>query len=181
MKYESKEMNLKNGQKAYFRAPTAEDAAEVLDFMKTVTAETEFLMSYPEEYVITVEEEAKTLGGLGASETRLMILCEIDGRLVGNCMLSFGERIKTAHRATVAISVLKDYWGLGIGTALFREMIRISKERAVLQMELEFAEGNERARALYEKMGFAVVAEKPNAIRLKDGTMLKEYFMVKEL
>lgn len=181
MKYESKEIKLKNGQEAYFRAPTAEDAAEVLDFMKTVTAETDFLMNYPEEYVITAEEEAKILGGVETSETRLMILCEIDGRLVGNCMLSFGDRIKTAHRATVAIAVLKDYWGLGIGTALFREMIRISKEKGILQMELEFAEGNERARALYEKMGFAVVAEKPNALRLKDGRMLKEYFMVKDV
>lgn len=44
-------------------------------------------------------------------------------------------------------------------------------------MELEYVEGNDRAKRLYE----ATVAEKPNAIRLKDGTMLKEYFMVKYL
>lgn len=49
------------------------------------------------------------------------------------------------------------------------------------EMEREFVEGNERAKRLYEKMGFAIVAEKPNTIRLKDGTMQKEYFMVKYL
>lgn len=181
MEYESKEIKLKNGQTVCFRAPTAEDAENVLTYMKTVTAETDFLMNYPEEYVLTAEDEAKILDGMKASEKRLMILCETDGKLLGNCMLSFGERIKTSHRATVAISVLKEYWGLGIGTALFREMIRISEENGILQMELEFVEGNEGAKALYEKLGFTIVAEKPNALRLKDGTMLKEYFMVKYL
>lgn len=59
-------------------------------------------------------------------------------------------------------------------TAVFRE-------QGLTQLELEFIEGNERGRHLYEKMGFAVVAEKPNAIRLKDGTTLKEFFIIKEL
>ena len=42
-------------------------------------------------------------------------------------------------------------------------------------------EGNERARALYEKYGFKIVGERPNAFKLKDGRLLKEYFMQKEL
>ncbi|MBQ8403391.1 MAG: GNAT family N-acetyltransferase [Clostridia bacterium] len=181
MKYDNKTIKLKNGQSAILRAPSANDAAELIAYMKTVFGETDFLMRYPEEFEMSVEDEAKILEGLESSETSLMICCEADGKLVGNCQLSFNQRIKTAHRATIAISVLKDYWGQGIGTALFEEMIKVSKDKGVLQMELEFVEGNERAKRLYEKIGFAVVAEKPNAIRLKDGTMLKEYFMVKYL
>lgn len=49
------------------------------------------------------------------------------------------------------------------------------------EMELEFVEGNTRARALYEKMGFRITGVRPNAIRLKDGTMLGEYEMVREI
>ena len=48
-------------------------------------------------------------------------------------------------------------------------------------MELDFVEGSTRARALYEKMGFRITGVKPNAIRLKDGTLLNEYSMVKEI
>ena len=70
---------------------------------------------------------------------------------------------------------------MGIGTALFQEMIQIAKEKDIAQLELTVIEGNERAKALYEKMGFSVVAEHPNAIRLKDGTMLKEFLMIKTL
>lgn len=181
MKYDSKTIKLKNGKSAILRAPRTEDAAELIAYLKTVFGETDYLMRYPEEYGMSVEDEAKILDGLETSETSLMICCEVNGKLVGNCQLSFNQRIKTAHRMTLAISVLKDYWGLGIGTALFGEMISISKGKGVLQMELEVVEGNERAKRLYEKMGFTVVAEKPNAIRLKDGTLLKEYFMVKYL
>ena len=61
-------------------------------------------------------------------------------------------------------------------------MIRIAEENEnVTQMELEFIEGNTRARALYEKMGFRIAGIKPNAIRLKDGTYLNEYYMLREI
>ena len=50
-----------------------------------------------------------------------------------------------------------------------------------MQMELEFAEGNSRARALYEKMGFRIAGLRPDAIRLKDGTLLNEYIMVRKM
>ena len=110
-----------------------------------------------------------------------MISCEIDGEIAGNCQIMFQERLKTRHRARVAISVLQKYWNLGIGTALFREMIEAASRRGVLQMELEFIEGNERARHLYEKMGFRIVSEMPNAVRLRDGSFRKEFVMVKML
>ena len=48
----------------------------------------------------------------------------------------------------------------------------------LMQLELDFVEGNTRAQALYEKMGFKIVAERPNAIRLRDGRLLKEYSMI---
>lgn len=81
-----------------------------------------------------------------------------------------------------AIALLKEYWNQGIGTRLFQELIRIAEENPnLIQMELDFVEGNSRARALYEKMGFRITGVKPNAIRLKDGTLLNEYSMIREI
>ena len=34
---------------------------------------------------------------------------------------------------------------------------------------------------LYEKMGFRITGVKPDAIRLKDGTFVNEYMMVKKM
>ena len=45
----------------------------------------------------------------------------------------------------------------------------------------EIIEGNSRARSLYEKMGFRITGVKPDAIRMKDGTFVNEYMMVKRL
>ena len=65
---------------------------------------------------------------------------------------------------------------------LFQELIRIAEENPnLIQLELDFIEGNNRARALYEKMGFRVTGVKPDAIRLKDGTLLNEYSMIREI
>lgn len=181
MLFETKKVTLKNGKEAVFRSPSQADAAAMVEYMKLTAAETHFLLRTPEECTMTAQQEADFLQHINDSRNTVMIVCEVDGKLAGNCQLAFGSRIRTRHRASVAIALLKDYWGLGIGTAMFEEMTVLSRARGALQMELEFVEGNERARRLYEKMGFRTVAEKPNAIRLEDGTLLKEYFMVKEL
>ena len=111
-----------------------------------------------------------------------MIPCLVDGVIVGNCSVRWSESIKTGHRATVGIAVVRAFWGQGIGTRMMEEMIRIARSSGrVTQLELGFIEGNARARALYEKMGFRINGIVPNAVRLKNGTLLNEYLMVKEL
>ena len=85
--------------------------------------------------------------------------------------------MKTAHRASVGVGLWKQYWGLGIGTAMLEEMIAEARRRGVMLLELEFIEGNSRARALYEKMGFRVTGMHPDAIRLRDGSLRSEYLM----
>lgn len=82
---------------------------------------------------------------------------------------------------TIAIAILKDYWNLGIGSAMFEELVAAAQNRGTEIMELVFIEGNDRARHLYEKFGFRVVSEKPNAFKLKDGTYRNEFYMQKYL
>ena len=62
------------------------------------------------------------------------------------------------------------------------EMIKIAESNPdILQMELDFIEGNSRARALYEKMGFRITGIKFNSIRQNDGTLCNEYSMIREI
>lgn len=181
MRYETKNIFLKNDLPAVLRSPAASDAPKMNAYLKRIAGETDFLIRYPEECTESDEDKAQYLEGITTSQKSLMIVCTIGGEIAGTCQLMFHQRLKTKHRAEVSISVLKKYWGLGIGTALFSEMISIAKGKGLYQLELDYVEGNERACGLYEKMGFVHVGEKPNAIRLKDGTMLKEFSMVKKL
>ena len=91
-------------------------------------------------------------------------------------------KMKIRHRANVAIALLKEYWGLGIGTKMFEAMLDAARANPdLMQVELEVVEGNDRAMALYKKMGFEVYGVRPNAIKLKDGTLLSETLMVNKL
>lgn len=181
MLYETKLIPLKNGKTAILRAPSADDAAEMTEYLKKCADETEFILRYPEECTETTEQETQYLQNLNNSEYNIMIVCEVDGRIAGNCQIMFNRRIKTKHRASIAIAILQEFWNLGIGTAMFGEMIDFSKQRGITQLELDFIEGNERAKHLYKKMGFVIIAERPDAIRLRDGTMLKEFTMTRKL
>ena len=61
-------------------------------------------------------------------------------------------------------------------------LVSIAKENAdVMQIELDFIEGNDRARNLYEKMGFRIAGIHPDAVRFKDGTLHNEYLMIKKI
>ena len=130
----------------------------------------------------TIEREQSILRTSSESPDNLMITCFLDKKIAGNCSIMFRTGMKDRHRATIAIALLRDYWNLGIGTRMFQELIGIAKEREdVRQIELDFIEGNIRARALYEKMGFRITGVKQDAIRLKDGTFVNEYMMLKRL
>ena len=182
MIFSEKTINLKDGRTAILKSPCVSDAEKMLGYIKKACGETNFLLRYPEEFAMTIEQEETWIIGIRSSPNSLMIACYVDGAVAGNCEINFMSGIKTRHRASVHIAILKDYWNLGIGSAMFEELIVAANANPETEfVELEFLEGNDRARGLYEKFGFRVVGERPNAFRLKDGTMLKEIFMQREL
>ena len=183
MYFAPKTIALKDGRTAILRSPLPEqDAEDMRQYLIDVAGETPFLLAYPEEEQWTVAQEQAFLQGFLDDPIRLMLVAEVDGRIAGNCQITFKTAIKTRHRCTVSIGLRQAYWNHGIGTAMFREMIDAARQReGVVQIELEVFEGNSRARALYEKMGFRIVAVHPNRVKLKDGAFLNEFLMIKEL
>lgn len=181
MLYEEKKLTLKDGRCAILKSPEESMAAEMLAYLKTTSGETPFLLRTPEECTMTLQQEEAFLENVRQLEYDVMMVCIVEGKLAGNCRIVRKNKRKNRHRGTVMIALLKEFWDLGIGSAMFREMIAIAREWGLIQLELEVIEGNDRAMALYRKFGFETVAATPNAIRLPDGTLLKEYLMVKPL
>ncbi|MBR5948927.1 MAG: GNAT family N-acetyltransferase [Clostridia bacterium] len=184
MRFDEKTFILKDGREALLRLPTEADAEALLEYLRITAEETIFMMRYPEECEkrYSIEGEKEIISRANASENELKLLCEVDGEIAGMCNLSFNTYLKKRHIAKIAIGNVKKYWGLGMGTRMMAELIAMAEAReGVIQLELEFIEGNSRARALYEKLGFRVVCVHPNAFILKDGTLLNEYIMAKEL
>lgn len=181
MYFPEKEIQLKDGRTALLRSPVPEDAEVMLEYLRQTAAETHFLLREPEDVTMTVaQEEAFLRNGL-ESDSQYLILCYVDGKLAGNCQIVRGAKRKNCHRGSIGIALVKEFWGLGIGTAMFREMIAIAKSWSLLQLELEVVEGNDRAMSLYRKMGFETVGFTPNALLMPDGSYAKEFLMIKPL
>ena len=181
MLFESRPFTLKDGRTAVLRIPEPEDAEVMVQYLADTAAETEFVLRYPEECHWTVEQERTLLNNFKDNPNSLMLSCFVDGELAGNCNLQFFPQIKYRHKADVAIALYRRFWGLGIGSAMFRAMEEIARQRGVMFMELEYIGGNARGRALYEKMGFVEVAERPDAVMLKDGSTQSLVYMMKKL
>lgn len=181
MEFPQKTIRLKDGREAILRSVRTQDAAEMVDFMKTTAGQTEYLLRYPEECTLDAAGEAAFLESVLRSSEQVMPCCFVNGKLAGNAMLSMNSRLKTRHRGSVAIGLLQEYWGLGIGTALLQALIAVAQSRNLDHLELDYIAGNDRARCLYEKMGFVEVARIPDVYRLKDGTFRQSVVMIKKL
>ena len=89
-----------------------------------------------------------------------------DGRVVATAGVdAVGTRDKLRHRAEFGISVLRAYWGLGLGRALTEACIQCAKEAGYEQLELTVVAENERAIALYRKAGFVEFGRNPRGFR----------------
>ncbi len=174
---------LKDGREAVICGVTDTDASTLLDFVRQTAGETPFLSRVPEDCEdMTLESELEWIHKAQSNPDVLYVFCRVGGILVASAEIKYTNRVRTKHRATVGIAILKDYWGLGIGTRMFELLLRNAKQRpGVTHVELSRYEGNVRARALYEKFGFRAVCIIPDAWRRDDGTLGNEIRMVKHL
>ncbi len=181
MKYIPENFELKDGRICKIREIQVKDAAEAVEYLKTIMGETDFMYSYPEEITLTAEEEAKIIKGFNESDNTLMLVVELDGRLIANGTITRLTKKKMRHRGNVAVSVLKEFWNLGIGKKLLLCLEDYGKKWGLSQLELDYFSGNKRGRALYDKIGYIQVGETPNAFILKDGTRYNNVKMIKRI
>ena len=109
----------KNGKEVYIRNGTASDGSALLENFNITHAETDYLLSYPDENQSDSEQESHFLERKEESPNEIELIALVDGKIVANAGIdAIGRYQKVAHRADFGISVLKEYWGLGIGHAL---------------------------------------------------------------
>ena len=175
----AREVYLKNGQRIILRSPDMFDAEQLLEHMRVTSAETDFMSRYPEEITVSVESQARFLQMLENDADNFMLAAYLDGRMVGNAgVIRAQEHVKYRHRANFGISLQKKVCGLGLGTLMLQEILKLVKQTEFEQLELTVFADNLRAIRLYEKSGFVKTGMMPRAYRLKDGSYHDEIQMV---
>lgn len=159
-----------DGTRVIFREPKAEDAKALMRFINSVIEEE--MSGIMSNKKVTMDKEKTWLGKV-LKEVRgretVMLVVESDDEIIGNC---HAERhsMKLSHRAMIGIALAKEARGKGIGEALMRATIELTKKRmkGVESIDLFTFGYNKRAQKLYKKLGFVTVGRIPRAVKEGD-------------
>ncbi len=87
-----------------------------------------------------------------------------EGKLIGNC----GLYQASAENRSASVGIMigdTSYWGRGYGTDSMRTLCRFGFEMMNLhRIDLEVIDGNDRARSIYERVGFVHEGTRRDAI-----------------
>ena len=157
-------ITLKNGKTALLRNGEAADGDAVFNVFNQTHAETDFLLTYPDENSFLNEIE---------------ILAIVDDKVVGTAGISeIGPKVKIRHRAEFGISVLREYWGLGLGKALTKACIQCAKDAGYVQIELNVVADNSKAFSLYKSLGFEEFGRNPRGFLSRESGFQELIYML---
>ena len=154
-----------------------DDAQTLISLLLQMDTETTFLTREPGEFTMTEEKERAFIEARKQMPNMRFAVAEVDGRIVGMSDASYDTGLRYRHRGEVAISILRDYWGRGIGRTMMQMGIDWLQENGVEKVNLAVDTQNRRAIALYHSLGFLVEGTVRHDKRLPDGTYRDKYYM----
>ena len=157
----------KDGRALLIREAEGKDAGVLLKYLDRISRETDYLTFGPEEFSLTENEEFKFLERHQTRDNCIYLLATIDEAIVGNLIFTAGSRPRIRHVGELSTSVLKEYWNIGIASALFDSFLEWAKGGNIIRkINLRVRTNNQRAIGLYKRKGFVV-----------EGMQRKELFM----
>jgi RimJ/RimL family protein N-acetyltransferase len=157
-----------------------DDAAQFAALMTHLDNETKFMLYEPGERQTTVAQWRERIEQLREGGESEVFVAEAEGELVG-FLRAQGQTVRRLqHTLYLVIGLRAAYSGRGIGAQLFTVMESWARARNLRRLALTVMTHNERAIALYRKMGFEIEGRHTAAIMV-DGVLVDEYTMAKIL
>jgi len=148
------EMTLKNGMTCTIREAEPGDGELLLPFLALVAIESDNLTFGPGEFTPTGEEEEEFIRSCREKDNGCIFVAVIEGRIIGNLSFRGGDRKRNRHTGEMGVSVLKEFWGNGIATALVNRLLEWAVASPITKINLRVKEDNRTAITLYSKLGF---------------------------
>jgi len=173
---------LKNGKEAWLRNGDVSDRNAAYENFNATHAETDYLLSYPEENSFDPEQEGQFLKEKAESPNEIEILAVVDGKVIGMAGIeAVGTKYKVKHRAELGISILREYWGLGLGKALTKACIQCARDAGYVQLELNVVADNKRAISVYRDLGFEEFGRNPRGFNSRTNGFQELVYMLLKL
>jgi RimJ/RimL family protein N-acetyltransferase len=127
------------------------DAEQFLEVLREVAAERRYIAT---EEVRWRPRELRKRFRRPWTEQAATLVAVADGRVVGSLGIRREDWRNNRHIATFGMSIIEDWRGRGVGSALLAEALRWARGVGVEKVSLTVYPHNTRAVALYRKFGF---------------------------
>lgn len=146
---------MKREPEIIIREAEAADAGALILYLNKVAGESENLGFGAGEFEKSEEDEARFLEDNQEASNCHFLLALIGDEIVGELGYTGGHRLRTRHTGEMGVTVLKEFWGQGIGSLLIDTLLAWAQgTRIVTKVDLLVRADNERAIQLYERKGF---------------------------
>ncbi len=154
------------------RPVRAEDAEAIWEISRQQGV-LETTLSLPSD---RLEQRAQLLAALGPDEH--WFVADVDGAVVGLAGLSVGTG-RLRHSGHVFLFIARDWQGQGLGPRLLQALLDVADNWLLLRrVELTVIVGNDRARRLYERLGFEVEGRRKLSV-IAEGELKDEWLMAR--
>jgi RimJ/RimL family protein N-acetyltransferase len=156
------------------------DAEGFLALCRRLDTETSFMLLEPGERTTTVGEMRQHLRSMVDGANRLLLIAEHARQPVGYLEAVGGTFRRNRHTAHLVVGILQEWSGRGLGTRLFAALEDWAAKEGIHRLQLNVMTHNERAVALYRKVGFVVEGTRRHSLRVGDD-YVDEFHMAKLL
>lgn len=162
------------------RKATLADAEKILQIQKEVVKEGMFLTTSTEEFNQTVEQQKDWMRKIIDSNKETMLVAENPNGVIGWIVFLSTNRIRLSHTGSFGMMIDKDYRGKGVGKLLIRRLLDWAELNPFIEkVSLGVFSTNERAIALYKKMGFIEEGRKIREFKMENGDYVDDILMYK--
>lgn len=153
----SQKLKSKSGMEVILRSATRQDAASILELSTAVIGEEIYQLTSGAEFEMSIEAEEKWIDSHQANPNHIILLAEMNSKIVGMLDFSNGHRQRIAHTGEFGMSVEKSVRDQGVGSLLLQVLIEWATGNSTIEkIGLNVHGNNERAIALYKRMSFEV-------------------------
>lgn len=156
------------------------DSVALVKIIPQIDEETPYMKRSHGEFTLSIKEEERIIQDIINDSERAMFVAEYDGVIIGSLGISRNKLKKYTHTSSFGMGILKEFWGLGIGSKLIDHAIEWATFKGIRRMCLEVVSTNERAINLYVKKGFRVEGILENHIKI-DGKYFDVIIMAKKI
>lgn len=114
----------------------------------------------PDKSIISNPDLQVYIMGFGTQKDDYCVVAEVDQKIIGAAWVRIMDDYGHVDNETpsLAISLYKQYRGLGIGTSMLKELLSILKEKGYTKTSLAVQKAN-YALKMYQNLGYEIVDE----------------------